>query len=141
MTFAGIRIIKTSYGFMMDQSQYSHSLYALPTCSNFDSFRSLRHKHAFLGHTWPDIIAPVNILSQATAINIEARHIKLLNDVVKRQKSEEGRGHSQHGLDKRRLRLFFFTDALFANNDDRSTHFGYVIILTDDSNKGNVLHC
>ena len=38
------------------------------------------------------------------------------------------------------LQLLAFTDASFANNKDLSSQIGYVLVLSDASNKANIIH-
>jgi len=43
-------------------------------------------------------------------------------------------------LDVNTLQLLVFTDASFANNKDLSSQIGYVLVLSDASNKANIVH-
>ena len=43
-------------------------------------------------------------------------------------------------LDTKTLRLLVFTDASFANNEDLSSQIGYVLALTNATNKVNIVH-
>lgn len=79
-------------------------------------------------------------MSQVTATTFQAKHIKLLNGIVKRTRADEDRGIRQQQLKNRRLRIVVFTDSSFANNDDISTQLGFVIDLTDNPNLANILH-
>lgn len=93
----------------MCQSQYASKLNPLETFSGFEAFRSLRHKMAWLGHTRPDVISPVHILSQVTPKTFEAKHIRIINGVMKRVKVNEKRGIKQHRLDKKGLKKIVYT--------------------------------
>lgn len=71
-------------GFNKTKYMYAAKISPLPTCSNDDAFRSLRHNMAWIGHTRQEIVAPVNILSQPIDRTFEARHIRLINGLVRR---------------------------------------------------------
>lgn len=75
-----------------------------------------------------------------TGETFDARHIKFVNGIVKRVKADEKRGIIQHRLDKKKLRLIAFTDSSFANNYNCSTQLGFFLVLTDDTNRANILH-
>lgn len=99
MTFVVIHIFKTNDGLYMIQDSYEINIGPFLSCSSFDDFRSLLHKQAWLGHTWPDIISPVNIMFEVNENTYEARHIRVTNGILKRVKTDEGRSIRQHTLD------------------------------------------
>lgn len=112
----------------MHQSRYVEQVEHLPPSAIFDQFRSLRHKLAWLGHTRPDLLAPVNILSQVTASSFVPKHIKLINSIVARARRAKGRGLLQQRLDKSSLRMVAYADSSFTNDSDSSTQLGFVIL-------------
>lgn len=63
ITFAGIQIERWEGVLKLSQPNYAKELSTIPNCSEFDSFSSLRHKLAWIGHTRPDVVSPVNIIS------------------------------------------------------------------------------
>lgn len=48
----------------MHQAPYIMKIENIPRCAEFKFFLSMHHKLSWLGQTGPDLIAPVNILSQ-----------------------------------------------------------------------------
>lgn len=67
MTFSGIEINKSPDGYFMCQDRYARRMAKNVPDSDYEAFGSLRHKMAWLGHSRPELIAPVNILSHITA--------------------------------------------------------------------------
>lgn len=124
----------------MSQNIYAKGLIPLPTCSDFDSFRSLRHKLAWIGHMRPNFVAPVNILSQVTDKRFDAQHIRLINSFAKRVKSSGEWVLMQHCLDMSGLRLVVYSVSSFPNNYDSLTQLGFIIFLTDHTGRANCLH-
>lgn len=80
----------------MCEGNYANKITALPNCSDLDSFRSLRHRVAWMRHTRPGIMAQVNILSQTTEKNFLAKNVNLVNGVVRRVKENDQRGIVHH---------------------------------------------
>lgn len=52
--------------YKLHQSRYTTKVEIHHPCADYDTFRLLRHNLEWLAHTLPDIVAPVNILSQVT---------------------------------------------------------------------------
>lgn len=72
----------------MHHRKYAEKIERLDACADYEAFRSLSHKLAWLGHTSPDIVSPVNILSQVTAERFQGLHFKLTKYVVNRVKAK-----------------------------------------------------
>lgn len=70
----------------MKKYHYYAKITLSPKCEDFEIFRYFRHRLACLGHTRPDILAPVNTLSQTTAATFELKHLNWVNSVVRRVK-------------------------------------------------------
>lgn len=85
----------------MSQNEYEYKIGSLQTCANFDEFRSLRHKLAWIGHTTSNIIALVHIMFQVIESTIKARYITLINGIVKWVKEDEGRDIRKHSLENK----------------------------------------
>lgn len=52
----------------------------------------------------------------------------------------KNRGLHYPKLDETTLRIKAYSDAAFANNDDKRSQIGYIILLTDKNNRCHVLH-
>lgn len=73
-------------GYLMHQLRYAKGFKTLNASPSFEEYRSLLHKLAWLGHTRPYILGPINILSQVTENTFETKHVKLIDTVVGRAK-------------------------------------------------------
>lgn len=105
-------------------------------------FRSKRHELAWLTHTRPDISAAVNLAAQVTEPKFEKKHMKELNDIVKRAHANTKRGIRQQRLDSSSLSLRVFTDSSFANTPGKRMRFqlGFLVLLFYAYGKCNILH-
>jgi hypothetical protein len=65
---------------------------------------------------------------------------KALNKRLSWQIENATKGLKFVKLDINTLQLLTFTDALFANNKDLSSQTGYILVLSDRSNKANIIH-
>lgn len=122
--FVGIQIEKNRCGYRMHQARYITKMENIPRSADFEIFRSMCHKLAWLGHTRPDLMAPVNLLSQISEKVFKADHIRLINQVVDRSHAGDERGLIEWNLRKNSLKMIVFTDSSFANNRDLSTQLG-----------------
>ena len=66
--------------------------------------------------------------------------MKQLNKRLQWQLDNPTRGLRFVRLDIQSLKLMVFTDASFANKQDLSSQIGFIIVLTDKSNRANILH-
>ena len=73
-------------------------------------------------------------------INLVKSNAKNLNKCLSSQIKNIGRGLKFVKLDTKTLQLLVFIDTSFINNKDLSSQIGYVFILTDASNKANIIH-
>ncbi|CDF36992.1 unnamed protein product [Chondrus crispus] len=64
ITFAGIEIDRTEYGFIMHQTRFANNIKQLQLDCTFKQYRSKRQELAWLVHTRPDIAADVNVAAQ-----------------------------------------------------------------------------
>lgn len=111
----------------MTQHIYANQISALPTCSYYDTFRRLRHKFYWFGHTRPDIVSPTNILSQVKKEAVNGHRIKLIKNISNIVKAFETLALSKHCLDMSGMRLKLYTYSEFSNNDDYITKLGFII--------------
>ena len=73
-------------------------------------------------------------------INLVKSDAKNLNKHLSWQIKNTSRGLKFVKLDAKTLQLLVFTDASFTNNKDLSLQIGYIFILTDASNKVNIIY-
>jgi hypothetical protein len=73
-------------------------------------------------------------------INPVESDTKALNKRLSWQIENAKRGLKFVKLDVNSLQLLAFTDASFANNKDLSSQIGFILVLTDASNKANIVH-
>jgi len=76
----------------------------------------------------------------AQVINPVEDDTKALSKRLNWQIENATRGLKFVKLDINTLKLLAFTDASFANNKDLSSQIGYVLVLSDGSNKANIIH-
>jgi hypothetical protein len=73
-------------------------------------------------------------------INLVEDDTKALNKRLSWQIENVTRGLKFVKLDINTLQLLTFIDTSFANNKDLSSQIGYMLILSDGSNKANIIH-
>lgn len=137
--FAGITVEKTEYRYLAHQASYAKSLQELSPDSTFDEYRTLRHKLAWFSLTRHDICATANIASQTTEVGFDKGHVKAMNKVVRKILGTPHRGLRYHNLDKSSLILVAISDASFGNNEDLTSQLGHILILRDNTGRGNIL--
>lgn len=77
LVFAGLKINRETNGTVtLDQKDYILSLEKQDDNCTFDTFRSYRHKPAWIDSSRPDIMARSNIFSQVTEAKFEPKHFK-----------------------------------------------------------------
>ncbi|KAI0990864.1 hypothetical protein K3495_g17323, partial [Podosphaera aphanis] len=86
----------------------------------------------------PEASFDVSFAAQTT--NPQEEDVEALNKRLKWQIVNKQRGLTFIKLDIKTLRLYAFTDASFANNQDYSSQIGFVLVLADAANKANVIH-
>ncbi|KAI0995593.1 hypothetical protein K3495_g12587 [Podosphaera aphanis] len=86
----------------------------------------------------PEASYDVSFAAQITSPREE--DIAALNKRLKWQIDNKQRGLNFIKLDIKTLRLYAFTDASFANNQDYSSQIGFVLVLADATNNANVIH-
>jgi hypothetical protein len=122
----------------VNQSQYVRSLNPLPSDATYEDFRSARMKLAWMVHTRPDVAYCANTAAQITSEqwNLSSGGaIKRLNSTIRRLRHSPEESLRFPKLDRKTLRIFVFADASFANNDDVTSQMGYIVFLTDVSNR------
>jgi hypothetical protein len=78
--------------------------------------------------------------AQVTGITFEENHVKALNDVFKFLKATPNIFLRYSPLDRRTLRMVFYSDASLKNLVDYRSQLGYVILLSDASNRCYLRH-
>ncbi|KAI1004025.1 hypothetical protein K3495_g4184 [Podosphaera aphanis] len=84
--------------------------------------------------------ASFDLSSAAQATFPEKDDIDALNNCLQWQIINTSKGLKFVKLHIKKLGLFVFTDASFANNKDYSSQVGYVLVLADNSKKANIIH-
>lgn len=83
LAFSGLRIKRGNEGSVtLDQEKYILSLKKQDDNCMYETFRSYRHKLAWIAFRRPDVMATSNIFSQVTTDKIERKHIKQVNKVI-----------------------------------------------------------
>ena len=125
----------------VDQIGYAKKLKPLPMDATFHQFRSYRAVFAWLGHTRPDVCCAINRAAQVTPETYSKSKREKLNEIntailkVKRSTDLCLRFRNLH-LDTLHMRVY--TDASFANNDDLSSQFGFIILLCDNKDYAHI---
>lgn len=140
MTFAGIEIIKSLEGYCLTQEIYARRMDNLECRSDYEDLISLSHKLDCLGHSRTDIIAPVNILSQISAKKFTGECVKSIKAIVRRVWEKVARVITHHILNADHLLMILFADLSLVNNADSSTQLGFIILISDDTDRSNGLH-
>lgn len=135
--FSGFRIDFLNGILHQTQQPYLSNLEKLDTTATFTNFRSMRMKLAWLSHTRPDCLFEISRLAQITEkayTDNPAKQLKLLNNATTYATSNPI-NISFPQLDKRSLQLLGYSDASFASNHDLSSQLGYIILLSDNTDK------
>lgn len=141
LTFAGVTIKTNPDGSrMMHQAQYAKKIETVEKKCTFERFRSRRHELAWITHTRPDIAAEAAMLAQVTRVSFSPNHVTQLNRAIRRVKAEPELGLTVHKLKPESLQILVHADASFANLPDLKTQLGFVVLLTDETNRVNWLH-
>ena len=136
--FAGIEVESKDNGFDVPQKSYLSKLPTLEKHSTFKQFRSLRAKLSWAVNSRPDIACAVAQSTQVTEEmfgNEQDKLIKSLNTIVRHLKKTLGLTLKYPKLDMDSLSLYVYSDASYANNHDGTSQLGYIIFLTDKSQK------
>jgi hypothetical protein len=138
--FTGLEIDASSTDRTISQDGYIKRLKFLSNGCTFSDFRSMRARLSWTTHTRPDIACSVSMAAQATDITFEENHVKALNDVIKFLKATPNIFLRYSPLDRRTLRMVVYSDASLNNLVDNRSQLGYVILLSDASNRCSLLH-
>ena len=137
--FAGIQIERHEDKYLCHQEDYTQNLHELAKDSDFSSVRSRRHALAWLTHTRVDLAADVNLLAQVTEAMFSRKHLLYLNKIIHRARAAPRRGIWHHNLDPESLHLRIYSDSSFANAANLHTQLGFIVCLSDASNRCNIL--
>jgi hypothetical protein len=100
----------------------------------------MRARLSWTTHNRPDIACSVSMAAQVTDITFEENHVKALNDVIKFLKATPNIFLRYSPLDRRTLRMVVYSDASLNNLVDNRSQLGYVILLSDASNRCSLIH-
>lgn len=81
-----------------------------------------------------------DVLYQVTSATFVEANDKTLNKVIQNVTDTNEHVLCHHPLKEKSLHILDFSDASFPKNMDLSTQLGYIVMLTDESGKENVLH-
>lgn len=133
----------------MHQMTYPEGLYIIPSDANFDIFpkcimasgtcRARHYDLAWLILTHADLLTHVSIIAQVMQATFLLAHLKALNKGITEVKATSDRGLYQHLLDPSSLRITVDSHSSLENFMDQGTKFGYLILLTDDTERANCL--
>lgn len=141
LTFAGVTINTNPDGSrLMHQTEYAQKIQPLDKNCTYEEFRSRRHKLAWITHTRPDVAVEAAILAQITQQLFQPTHITQLNRAIKRIKDQPELGLIVHKLDLESLRLIVHAHISFGNLPDYKTQLGFVVLLSDKTNRVNWFH-
>lgn len=139
LLFAGININKLEDGYFLEQADYISKIDLLKPDTEFDEFRTTRHKLAWVSHTRPEILAGVNILSQVTNETYQKEDLRIINSLIKHLKKYPDLGLKYRKINMDTTEILVFSDGSFSGNNDRSSQVGYIIMLADNENNGNII--
>lgn len=95
----------------------------------------MQREVACLFHTRPKIRASVAMMLRIAENTFNRSIINLANYTIWREISRKEWSLRQKHLIKQLLRIIAFSDSSFANNDDLGTPLGYVVLMTDDTER------
>ena len=138
--FIGAHIATNPDGsFSQSQQLHISRLSELPLTASFDEFRSARAKIPWITHTRPEHAYYAQSSAQITEQLFNSTHIKEYNSTVRALKENKEKDLQYQRLDEKTLRITAYSDASFANNTDLSSQLGYIIFLSDASQRCNVV--
>jgi hypothetical protein len=104
-----------------------------------DQYVSQRARGAYIASVCqPE--AAFDLSFAAQVIDPKLEDFKTLNKRIQWQIDNHSRGLKYVKLDEDSLRLIVFTDASYANNNDKSSQIGFVIVLADKNDNANIIH-
>ena len=104
-----------------------------------DQYVAQRARGAYIATvSQPESAFDLSFAAQVTEPTNE--DVKQLNKRLQWQIENPSRGLRFIPLDIQSLKLVVFTDASFANNKDFTSQIGFIICLTDNQNRANILH-
>jgi len=105
-----------------------------------DEFVNARAQAKYIGCcTRPDLCAVVQLLATSVP-NPSPSDYKTMQKIVARCHDIADVGLRFVPLDVETLRISMFTDASFANAANYKSQIGFVLVLTDASNRANIIH-
>jgi hypothetical protein len=118
----------------------SSKITLLSTDCTFTDSRSKRAQPSWITHTRTKYAAKFNMAAQVTEKSFTIQKINELNKVIKHLKMYPSKFLKFQKLDKARLKLKVYGDLSFANNDDFTSQLGCIILLTDKTDRINIIH-
>lgn len=84
----------------------------------------MRHLLAWLSHTGPELLAPVNILAQTTEERFLVDPILVINKIIEKAHKNKDRKLQLQKLNMKTNQLFIYTNASYATDKDSSSQLG-----------------
>jgi hypothetical protein len=140
LTFAGVDITTASNVLRLSQNTYLTNLKPLKPGADISSYRSRRAKLAWLTLTRPDVSCALSLAAQVTAATMNDTHVALLNKILKHLQATPSTSLPFPSLNLDTTRIAVYCDASFANRDDLSSQLGYLVFLTDNTGRANLIH-
>ena len=137
--FAGINIKKKENGFIMEQQHYVSTISKLEKSSTFETFRTTRHRLAWISHTRPEILAGVNILAQVTKDTFQQEDITITNSLIKHIHKNPELGLQYNKMDIETMEILVYSDGSFSGNNDGSSQVGFMNFLIDKNNTASLI--
>ena len=137
--FAGINIKKKENGYIMEQEHYVPTITKLEKTSTFETFRTTRHRLAWISHTRPEILAGVNILAQVTKDTFQQEDITITNSLIKHIHKNPELGLQYNKMDIETMEILVYSDGSFSGNNDGSSQVGFMNFLIDKNNTASLI--
>lgn len=139
--FSGVNIHNKQYGSFLDQTTSAIAMIELSIDASFGDFRTTRQNIAWLSHTRLQILARVNILSQAIRDKYKIEKSKISNKFKQHIRKTPNDGLKFKKLDLTTMIIVVYSDDLFifSNNNNVSVQVGYQIFLADKHNDANII--
>ena len=124
----------------ISQSEYLRKIQPVSKGSDYEEFRSMRARLAWICHSRPDICAAISMTAQITAASFNAEKITVLNKVIKHLQKTADNALLYKKLDVDSIAINAYADASFSNNSDLTSQLGFIVVLKDKHYQSNIIH-
>ena len=138
--FAGIHGDRNVQGdLVLSQCDYAQTLTKTDKGATYQALRSARAKVAWLTNSRPDVLCAVAKLAQVKDITFDYIAVNGVNKVVVHVQKCPKLGIVMPSVDLDSASIMVFTDAALGKNDDLSSQIGFVIVVTDNAGRANIV--